>query len=145
MGIYRSLAVALFFFECLRLLALVVFLLLTPPEGLAGVLSVYLSSNALFPLIALFVWLKPEENRNYLALYMAGKVIALVSFYAWLIFSARQFTGLGNTAWSAFILGGCFFLCLADILSIWGAWMIKNRFRPAEPLAASGGEEEGGS
>ena len=93
---------------------------------------VYLSSNALFPLMALFVWLRPEEHRNYLTLYMAGKVIAAVSFYAWEFFAVRRGSpGAVDAVMNLIFLGGSVFISLADILSIWGAWILKNKFQRA--------------
>ena len=93
----------------------------------------YLSANALFPLMALFVWLRPEEYRNYLTLYMAGKIIAAVSFYAWGFFSSREFPGVENIVRSITLLGGSVFISLADILSVGGAWMLKNKYRQMLP------------
>ena len=95
MDIPRSpLAAVLFFYECLRLLLLIVFLFISSSMGSAGFASgaffpyiVYISSNALFPLMILFVWLRPGEYRNYITLYKAGKIIGVVSFYVWEIFS----------------------------------------------------------
>ena len=148
MDVLRPLRAGLFFYEVFRLLMLVVFLVLAPmepsfPMG-AGAFHlphvIYLSSNALFPLMALFVWLRPDEYRNYLPLYMAGKIIGGVSFYVWEFFSARQFLGTGNAAMALILMGGTAFLCLADILSVWGAWTLKNRFRKAlEEVPECGG------
>ena len=147
MDVYRPLAAALFFYEVFRLSLLLVFLFIAPLESGFSIGSgffmesfvswaffpylVYLSANALFPLMALFVWLKPEEYRNYLTLYMAGKVITAVSFYVWEIFSSREFPGVENLARSMVLMGGSVFICLADMLSIGGAWMLKSKFRRA--------------
>ena len=92
---------------------------------------VYLSSNALFPLMALFVWLRRELYLNYLPLYIAGKIVALVSFYAWEIFTFREFSGAGLELKDLFIFWGSVFISLMDILSIWGAWTIKKKSRGA--------------
>jgi len=147
MDVLRPLRVSLFFYEVLRLLVLVIFMVLVPMESRyqGGAFHfpyvIYLSSNALFPLMALFIWLKPEEHLNYLPLYMAGKVIGGVSFYIWELFSARQFLGIENAAMGVILIGGTAFLSLADIFSIWGAWIIKNRFRKLlETVPESGGK-----
>ena len=151
LNVYGPLRAGLFFYEIFRLLLLVVFLFIVSLEGgfsaensfAMGSLHtmesaasgaffpylVYLSANALFPLMALFVWLRPGEYRNYLTLYIAGKIIGAVSFFAWEIFSYREFPGFGNMARSLILLGGCALINLADILSVGGAWMIKNKFR----------------
>jgi hypothetical protein len=155
MKVHRPLA-ALFFYEALRLLLLVVFLLVAPPGGgvrqAGGVSMGYafaaesyssgaffpyvasLSANALFPLMALFAWLKPEEYRSYLTLYTAGKLIAVVSFFAWAFFSVREFPGVENLAKSRFLYRGGVYVNFADMLSVWGAWAIKKKshVRPPE-------------
>ena len=145
LGRFR-LARLLFLYECIRLLLLVIFLFIAPlqsgfpgegfPQGnYAGgaffPYLVYLSANALFPLMVLFVWLRPQEYRNYLTLYMAGKIIGVVSFYAWEVFSSREYPGVENVVKSMVLLGGSVFISLADILSVGGAWMLRNKFRRA--------------
>jgi len=142
MGGYR-LGALLFFYEILRVLLLVVFLLIAPPDssvnGAFFPYLVYLSSNALFPLMVLFVWLKPDEHRNFLNLFIAGKVVGVVSFYAWELFSVREFPGVENVVKSMVVLGGSVFISLADVLSVWGAWTFKNKLRqtPVLPLDPS--------
>jgi hypothetical protein len=130
MNVCRLLAALLFFYECLRLLVLLIFQIIAPSEGLiSGVLPVYISSNALFPLMTLFVWLKPEEYRNYLSLYIAGKLIVLVSFFAWQFFSSSGYIFMEDAARSMLILGGYALLNLTDVFTVWGAWILKNKYR----------------
>jgi hypothetical protein len=136
MGVHRplaaTLAAALFFYEAFRLLSLVISFQTAPPEGpVNGIMPAYISSYALFPLMSMFVWLKPWEYRNYLNLYMAGKIITLVSFYVWGFFYFRDFFGIEYTANSVFLLGSSIFLNLTDILSVLGAWMVKNKYLQA--------------
>ena len=130
MNVYRPLASALFFYEVFRVLLLVVFLFIMSMEGFASgaffPYLVFLSANALFPLMALFVWLRPQEYRNYLTLYMAGKFIMVASFFAWEFFSPREYPGVENIARSMILLGGSVFISLADTLSVWGAWSLKK-------------------
>ena len=130
MDAYRPLTAALFFYEVLKVLFMVILQFISPQESTAiGILPVYISSNALFPIMALFIWLKPEEYRNYITLYIAGKVITLVSFIAWLFFSPREFVWMVNIEKSVLVLGAYILLNLADILSILGAWAVKNKYR----------------
>jgi len=141
MDVSKPLSAALFLYECIRLLLLAVFLFIVSPLG-NGISSgigaffpymVYISSNALFPLMAMFVWLRPDEYRNYITLYMAGKIIAVVSFYVWVIFSSREgLSGAENIARSITLLGGSILINMADILSVWGAWTLKKKYRKAE-------------
>ena len=148
---YRPLRIGIFLYECLRLLLLVIFVLGASPgaidsgggfapgggfasggnwPGLNGLpYVVYLSSNALFALIALFVWLKPEEYWNYLNLYMAGKIMALVTFYLWQLFHINEFWGTENLVVNVFLIWGCVIVSLTDMLSLWGARVLKNLFR----------------
>ena len=129
MSAHRVLRAALFCYEVIRFLLLVVFLYIAPQENIYGTFfpyMVYLSVNALFPLMALFVWLRPEEYRNYLTLYMAGKIIGTVSFFVWEIFSSLGAAEIENQAPGIVLLGGSIFLHLADTLSVWGAWTLKK-------------------
>ena len=138
MDVYRPLRGGFFFYECLRLLLLIMFLAIAPTEGsMIGAFfpyTVYLSANALFPLMTLFIWLRPEEYRNYPTLYMAGKIIGVVSFLAWGLFSSREYTGVESAVKALVLLGGSVFLCLVDILSVWGAWMLKKKYNQVLPV-----------
>ena len=135
MDILRPLRAALFIYETIRLLLLVVFLFIAPLEAESYVggaffpYFVYLSANALFPLMALFIWLRPEEHQNYLSLYLAGKIIGVVSFFAWEFFSSREFPGAENLIRSITLLGGSILLNLTDILSVWGIWTLRSKYR----------------
>jgi hypothetical protein len=132
MDVYKPLGAGLFFYECLRLLILVFFLLLAAFESAAnGSYAVYMSSNALFPLMALFIWLRPDEYRNYITLYMAGKIVSLVSFYSWEVFTLRVINRDENFINNIVLLGGGALIGLADMLSIWGAWAIGKKYRRA--------------
>ena len=153
MSVSKPLAAGLFVYDCVRLLLLAAMLFAVPPSGVfpgdSGAFFpyiVYLSSNALFPLMSLFVRLRPQEYRNYLPLYMAGKIIAVVSFYAWMLLVPREIFGMGNVVLNIALLGTSIFINLADILSVWGAWTLKSKYRNAEVYDADypGGEREGG-
>ena len=90
---------------------------------------VYISSNALFPLISFFIFLKPLENKNYLPLYIAGKTIAVILFYIWAVFSLpfdQVIIGREKFIQFLIIFGGAIFISLLDALSILGAWYIKK-------------------
>jgi len=104
---------------------------------------VYMSSNALFPLMALFIWLRPGEYRNYITLYIAGKIVSLVSFYSWEIFTLRDINRFENLTNNIVLFCGGALIGLADMLSVWGAWTIGKKYRPRtegrEPAPESGG------
>ena len=130
MGMNRPLGAGLFIYECLRLLALVVFLLVSPLlDPIGKPYSVYMSSNALFPIMALFMWLRFDEYRNYFALFIAGKIIAMVSFFVWEVFSFIGLMESGYAMGSLALFGGGALLCLADTISVWVVWAIENKHR----------------
>ena len=132
MVVNRPLGAGLFVYECLRLLLLVVFLLVSSQEPSGyGTHSVYMSSNALFPIMALFMWLKPGDYGNYSTLFIAGKIIAIFTFYVWEIVSFRDFIRGEDMARNIVFLGGGALLGLTDMLSVWGAWMTGRSHRKA--------------
>ena len=127
----------LFLYECFRLLLLVVLLFLAFNNGSMqedfqyGAFFPYLafvSPNALFPLMILFVWLRPEEYRSYLSLFVAGKAIGVILFFLWEFSTARQFNIGDNVIKGLILLGGSILLCLTDAFSIWRAWVLKNKY-----------------
>jgi hypothetical protein len=138
MGVSKPLAAGLFFYECFRLLVLVFFMLFTSEQSaISGSYTVYMSSNALFPLMALFIWLRPDEYRSYLTLYMAGKIVSLVSFYSWEIFTLLDFNR-DRLVNNLIFFGGGALIGLADMLSVWGAWTINKKYRKV-PTHDNGG------
>jgi hypothetical protein len=152
MNVYRPLRAVLFFYEAFRLLVLMaLFTLFSPLEGTVkgGVFPylVYMTPNALFPLMTLFMWLRPGEYRNYLPLYMAGKVIAAAAFYGWGFFVVRTL-GLenlmaANLPETLVLFGSGFVLNLFDIFSVFGSWVLFGKITSAEasagPLAGDNG------
>lgn len=144
MDILKPLRAVFFFYEILRLLTLAVFFaVFSPLEGAVkgGVFPylVYITPNALFPLMTLFMWLRPADYRNYLPLYMAGKVIAAAAFYGWGIFALRapalERLGMANWAETIVLLGGSFVLNLFDIFSILGSWILSKKINKMEESA----------
>ena len=148
MNILKPLRGVLFGYELLRLLFLVFSFALFSSlqaglrEGLFPYL-VYMSSNALFPLICFFLLLRPGEYRNYLPLYMAGKTIAVVLFYVWFVFSFSPEMGflelpraLGdeNNIEGMILLRGAFFVSLGDALSVFATWVLNNKLLQADNL-----------
>jgi hypothetical protein len=86
MEISRLLRGGLLVSECVRLLGLVgAFVLFRPDSAFPWLL--YVVPNALFPLIALFLWLDFSRYAVYLPLYLAGKCVGIFSIVGWLIAS----------------------------------------------------------
>jgi hypothetical protein len=139
MNVYRLIRAFFFFYELLRLLILaVLFVVFSPLEGAAKgeffPYLVYVSPNALFPLMTLFMWLRPGEYRNYLHLYMAGKLIAVAAFCGWGFFAPKS-PGLENLMELLILVGGSFLLSLCDIFSVFGSWALSGKTGKTEGSA----------
>jgi len=152
MSYSKPIAALLFFYECIRLLLLLAMLcimllpsgfwaqlgLLLPNNSFSGSgaffpMIVYSSSNALFLLMALFMWRGTEEyTGSYIQLYIAGKVIAVVSFCAWMLLTRRADTGAEHGIISIVVVGISAIINVADMLSVLGAWILNNKYRKAE-------------
>ena len=139
MDVYKPFRAILFSFDLLRLLLLAASFALfssiqTVIQGIFFPYLVYLSSNALFPMITLFLFLKPGEYRNYFPLYIAGKTMAVVLFYVWAAFSLPTAAGfMGENFFQGLILlGGAFFLSLGDGLSIFGVYHLNKKLLRSE-------------
>jgi hypothetical protein len=144
MDVLRPFRAVFFFYEIFRLLTLAVFFaVFSPLEGAVkgGVFPylVYITPNALFPLMTLFMWLRPADYRNYLPLYMAGKVIAAAAFYGWGIFALRSpaldHLRTANLAELLVLSGGSFILNLFDVFSIIGSWVLAQKTKKTEESA----------
>ena len=150
MDVYKPLRSVLLSYELLRLLFLAFSFaffssLQMAVKGEVFPYLVFLSSNAMFLLICFFLFLKPWEYRNYLPLYMAGKAIAVVSFFTWVVFSlfpGTIFAGPGfsdpgipesnffgmNSFMERMILLGCvFIISIGDTLSVFGTWILNRK------------------
>jgi len=96
--------------------------------------SVYVAPNALFLLMTYFLYIRFELYRSYIALYIAGKIIAVISSILWLIFSFNKLTE--NFISSIMlrqpdvIIGVIITLLIAtDIVSIFCAFYINNKIK----------------
>ena len=130
----KILRVSLFSLDLIRLLfiafSLAIFTQIQgdSPDGYFPHL-VYISTNALYPLISLFILLKPLDNKNYLPLYMAGKTIAVILFYIWAVFTLPfdpAIIGREKFIQALIIFGGAILISLLDALSILGAFLLKR-------------------
>lgn len=149
MFIYKPLRAALLVYEILRFSVLAfLFAFFSPLEGavLAGVFPylVYLTPNALFPMIALFLFIGFPEYKNYLPLYTAGKLIAVITFYVWCIVSLRplldeHLLGLDpeNFHRGFVLLSGGFILGMTDLFSVFGSFFLLRKVQSFRPEAAA--------
>jgi hypothetical protein len=131
-----TLRLGIFFYDSLR-----VFFLLTLLAGVAGDPSgpggmfqgapdgirfpyiIYAAPNALFPLMAFFLLIRPGESAAFIPLYISGKVISTAALAGWVLFAFLKLKSL-----PVFIL---LFFCLgaADITAAAGMALLNSTLR----------------
>jgi hypothetical protein len=97
--------------------------------------------------MSLFLWIQFPAYESYVFLYIAGKIIGIVSVFAWIIVSFQNIlvSLAANMRETSVIVGGALVLTAADALSIWGGVLLKNKLCRAElPAAAKEDIPEGG-
>ena len=105
----------LFLYECLRIMILTAILILrSNGDNFLGQLA-YTAPSALFPLMALFIWLNSQRYRAYLPLFAAGKCIWITTLLGWSIVSG-QVTIMGRFLGAA-VFAEIVLIC-GDLLSI---------------------------
>jgi hypothetical protein len=142
MEIYRPLRIALFVYDLIRLMVMVRLMVSYVPLG--GTQSgetfpylFYAVPNGLFPLITLFLYIRVSLYKPFIPLYLAGKILAMVAVFTWIIFS-RQLIAHAlavNTDGTISIVGTAMLLAIGDFLSITGGVILKHkldRVTPAE-------------
>jgi len=93
MRLVRILKPSIFLYECFRFFILILIFLLVRSNPFyapwASPFVIYLAPAALFPLMALFLWLNTDRYRAYLPLLAAGKVFGLFILLGWSIVSRQ--------------------------------------------------------
>jgi hypothetical protein len=145
MGEYRPLRWGIFVYDVLRLIVMLetALVFVVPANGPGGAffpLSAYMAPNALFPIMALLLCLRPDEHGAYVLLYIAGKIVGVMANLGWLVFSFKN--GALNTAVygdfsSRIFLGWAFVMLLFDGLSVLGGFTL-NRGRIKAARIAEG-------
>jgi len=79
----------LFFYECFRILVLILILILKSGEQGLAIRMIFSAPSALFALMALFIWLDIDKYRTYLPLFMAGKIIGVFLEALWSIINGQ--------------------------------------------------------
>jgi hypothetical protein len=144
MEIYRPLRVVLFGYDLIRLMVMIRLLVsFVPSEGTRGEgvfpYLFYAVPNGLFPLITFFLWIRVSLYRSFIPLYLAGKTLAIVAIFAWVIFS-RQLIAQAlaiNTNGIISIVGAAMLLSIGDFLSIVGGAILKHKLNRVSPLKAA--------
>jgi len=144
MEFYRPLRVILFIYDILRLAALAaVFAFFSPLEGAAlGKVFpclAFMTPGALFPLMSLFILVKPGDYKNYLPLYLAGKIIGAAAFFFWAFYSLKDTLALpyfgldpGSLEKGFYTLNGSFFLVTGDLVTIILGLALENKIKTVE-------------
>jgi hypothetical protein len=95
--------------------------------------------HALFPLMTYFLWIRLSVYNSYIALYIAGKTIAVVSIISWYIFSVPAFPKADSMVTSlimkrpdVLIAGASLIMAALDALSIFGGLAIKHKLKHLE-------------
>jgi hypothetical protein len=95
MNITRFLKPVVFIYESIKLIVIAVILTIQgeAPGSLTNIILA--APGALFPLMALFIWLDIDRYKAYLSLFSAGKCISLFLLTGWLI-TYQQATMIGK-------------------------------------------------
>ncbi|MDR3276524.1 MAG: hypothetical protein LBT11_04860 [Treponema sp.] len=136
MRMYRSLRWALFVYDVFRLFLMLGIMLFPVPGGEAGLAfpaMAFFAPNALFPLMSLFVAVRPARYLPYLPLAAAGKLVTTAAFLGWFCFSVRYIAaGLGtDTLQTLGFLGLTLLFTILDGLSALGGYILQRRLPAA--------------
>jgi hypothetical protein len=131
---YRPLRLIFFIFDFIRLAVMISLLMaFVPPadsEG-SGVFPYvfYTVPNGLFPLISFFLLFRLDVYKPYIALYIAGKILAVVAVFTWFIFLLPYIRGaLLTVPRDAFtVIGTVLLLSAGDVFTILGGAVLKKR------------------
>ncbi|MFP3040835.1 hypothetical protein LQZ19_03330 [Treponema primitia] len=96
----------------------------------------YAVPNGLFPLMSFFLWIRLDAYKPYIALYMAGKILAVIAVFAWLAFLLPNLTGdlIGIPRGTFTLIGTALLLSAGDALTVLGGAVLKKRILVAETL-----------
>ena len=114
----RLVPAVVFIFDCSRLLFLVALsgVFLRPGPDFKSInlpLMMFVSPNALFPLISFFLLIRFDISKAYIPLYITGKALCLICLTVWLLFTLRQISDIRAVLWAVF-------LSAADLATIMG-------------------------
>jgi hypothetical protein len=132
---YRPLRLIFFIFDFIRLAVMISLLMaFAPPAGSEGSgvfpYVFYTVPNGLFPLISFFLLFRLNAYKPYIALYMAGKILAVVAIFAWLVFSLPHIrdAALLDVPRDAFtVIGTVLLLSAGDAFTVLGGAILQKR------------------
>ena len=132
MTVYRPLRAGLCIYECIRLgFLLAAFTALRPGEGTAFPWLTYGASNALFPLMALFLLLDNARYAGYAPLYAAGKCVSFFATIGWCVISRQHLlaAALRDNTFLFVAPGILGILLFGDMLSVAAGLIIGRKTR----------------
>jgi len=115
----------LFIYESVRIIILVLCLIFVLPETNAVSWTAFAIPGALFPLMAMFIWIDITRYNAYLPLYTAGKCIGIFSLIAFSAVSGG-FTAFDKAS-GIFLFAGLIFMA-GDLLALAGILHVNNNF-----------------
>jgi hypothetical protein len=123
---YSLLRGGLFVLECARFSFITGVLTVLNPDA-AFPWMVYAVPNALFLLVAIFMWLNPSKYGVFDPLYISGKAMSLFSITGWYLFSRQAGSAyLKETSFSNRAFATLFF---CDLLSLFAVVLISIKKR----------------
>jgi hypothetical protein len=138
----------MFVYEFFRFMIMIgIFAVFRPWQGIAGSGAfveslfpyvIYVVPNALFPLMTYFLWIRFSLYKAYLALYIAGKTIVVVSIIGWSVFSFQSIITSNSMEWTSVLIvaGVTLLLAVTDAFSIFGGLALQtklNRLKTQAP------------
>ena len=123
MNITRFLKPIVFTLECIKLLIIALIIMIQGNVPGLFIKILLAAPGALFPLMALFIWLDTIRYKEYIPLFSAGKCIGIFLLLGWFIIF-RQVTMIGSIFGLAVYAEGI--LLFSDLLSL-GAVFLINR------------------
>jgi len=123
MNIVRFLKPFVFALECIKLMVIALIIIIQGNAPGLFIKILLAAPGALFPLMALFIWLDTERYKEYPPLFLAGKSIGIFLLLGWFIIF-RQVTMIGSIFGFAVYAEGI--LLCGDLISL-GAVLLIGR------------------
>ncbi|WP_461246225.1 hypothetical protein [Treponema sp. R6D11] len=115
--------------ECIKLMVIALIIIIQGNVPGLFIKILLAAPGALFPLMALFIWLDTERYKEYLPLFSAGKCIGIFLLLGWFIIF-RQVTMIGSIFGLA-VYAEALLLC-GDLLSLGIIFLIGREIKNPE-------------
>jgi len=122
----------LFIYESVRIVFLVLSLTYVLPVTNAVSWLAYAVPGALFPLMAMFIWIDITRYNSYLPLYTAGKCIGIFSLMLFSVIILSDYAKMDRD--SGIFLGAGLVFLIGDLFALAGILYISNNFNKMTKL-----------